>query len=302
MKSPLQVNPVDYHTRLTCNRSNVLAADSWLSKSVIWEFTKVSPWRWRHHPKQVNMTDAIIWGTVVDALTTAPECFNDQVAVLPGDAPKKPTSAQINAKKPSAATVEAVEWWSEWEQGSAGKTVISFEVFQQAQQAAEMLTETCKESAEIFSASDSQVVIGAKIQGLKVKGLVDLAPKGADFLADLKTTGQFSRQGFERTSASLGYHVQCGVYLALWNACFPDDQRSGFKIIWQDNSDPFEVCVTNVPSFEIEHGMATAEAAISKIKQCAESDHWPMLGEGQLIDIVRPTWASIQEEAERGGA
>lgn len=281
--NPLQITPADYHARLRCNRANVFHPDSWLSKSVLWELYNSSLWRWRFHPKQFSPTDQMRWGSLIDCLTTTPELVKESVAICPFA---------------SFASLPAQEWRQRAE--AEGKIVVFPDEFAAGQKAAKMLLHTHRESARIFAASASQVVIGGKVEGLKVKGLVDLAPAGETFLADLKTTSDFSKAGFERTVSRFGYHVQAGLYLALWNTCFPKDQRTGFRLLWQDSAPPYEVATTSFPQSELEEGFATAKHLIRRIKAAAEADSWPMLFDENPVEVRRPTWASIQEEERRG--
>ena len=81
--SVLEVLPSEYHSKLTLNRSDIFASDSYLSKSALWEFFKGSPYKWQNHPKQFKSTDAMKWGSLVDCLTTSPEDFDSQFIIRP---------------------------------------------------------------------------------------------------------------------------------------------------------------------------------------------------------------------------
>ena len=111
---------------------------------------------------------------------------------------------------------------------------------------------------------------------VKFKGLVDLAPEGEDFLADLKTCSDFSAEGFSKAVSNFGYHVQAGVYLALWNAMFPGDQRTRFKFIWQESEAPFETCVTELSQPDIEAGWLYASVLVQRLVDATASNRWPM--------------------------
>jgi hypothetical protein len=294
----LEVTPKEYHSRLTCNRANIHAADSFLSKSVLWELDSRSLWKWRYHPLKKEPTAAMQWGSLVDALTTTPELVDSEYIVLPPDAPQRPTEAMMNAAKPSASSLARQKWWSDFESSINGRNIISADEMTLAQQAAKMLTETCKASADIFAKSKSQVIIAGRVLDVKCKGLVDLAPEGEDFLADLKTINDFSAEGFAKAVANFGYHVQAGMYLNLWNAMFPNDQRTRFKFVWQESEPPFETCVTELSQPDIEAGWLYASTLIQRLIDATAADKWPMAFEGQNITTTRPTWASIQEEAK----
>ena len=277
-----EVTPAEYHAKLRCNRADIFHPESWLSKSVLWELNSASLYKWRHFPKQFTPTSAMQWGTLVDCLTTTPELEQTELAFCEFD---------------NFRTKAAQEWRDA--QLAAGKIIVTADQLTEAKKAAEMLLSTCKRSGEIFEKSKAQVIVAGRIRGANVKGLVDLAPDGENFLADLKTTSRFSLEGFARTTADFGYHVQAGLYLALWNAMFPDDQRDRFKLVWQDSEPPYEVAVTELVGTEIEQGRAHAMHLIRKVTDAAKANHWPMAFDEKEPLIMRPTWAAIQEEERR---
>lgn len=277
-----EIKPADYHAKLRCNREDIFHPDSWLSKSVLWELNSSSLFKWRFHPKAKEVTAAMQWGTLIDCLTTTPELAETELAL-----------SEFDNFRTKAA--------QEWRDGqlAAGKIIVTAEQLAEGRKAAEMLLSTCKRSAEIFEKSKAQVIVAGRIRGANIKGLVDLAPEGEDFLADLKTTSKFSLDGFAKQTADFGYHVQAGLYLALWNAMFPDDQRNRFKLVWQDSEAPYEVAVTELAGSEIEQGHAQAMHLIRKVTNAAKENHWPMDFDGAEPLIMRPTWAAMREEERR---
>jgi hypothetical protein len=268
--SVLEVLPSEYHSKLTLNRHNIFRSDSYLSKSALWEFFKGSPYKWQNHPKQFKSTEAMKWGSLVDCLTTAPEDFDAQFTIRPDtytDAKEKVKPWNGNSNTCKQFIKEASD---------KGLEVITTYTLREARKAAHNLLTRHKESAEMFANSDKQVILHAVFEDVNIKGLADLAPRGKPYLSDLKTTGKFSMQGFERTTRDLGYHVQAGLYLMLWNAQHPDDQRDRFRIVWQDSSAPYEVAVTEIPALDIAAGQDLANYLIDQIISCAKVDLWPM--------------------------
>lgn len=273
-----EISPRDYHAKLRCNRANVLAEDSYLSKSVLWELDSSSLYKWRFHSKPKVITPAMQWGILIDCLTTTPELENTDVVVSPYD---------------SYRTNEAKAWKTAQE--AENKIIVASSDMEEARAAVKMLTQTCKASADIFAKSKSQVIVAGRVLDVKVKGLVDLAPEGEDFLADLKTTGTFTLEGFAKQTASLGYFCQAALYLELWNTMHPNDQRTRFKLIWQDSSPPYEACVMEVSNADIEAGWQYISVLIKRILDATAANHWPMAFEKEQI-ISRPTWSAIQLE------
>jgi len=268
--SVLEVLPSEYHSKLTLNRSNIFASDSYLSKSALWEFFKGSPYKWQNHPKQFKSTDAMKWGSLVDCLTTAPEDFDSQFIIRPDtytDTKDKVKPWNGNSNSCKAFIKDADD---------RGLDVITEYTLREARKAAHNLLTRHKESAAMFAKSDKQVILHGSFDEVNIKGLADLVPRGEKYLSDLKTTGKFTMQGFERTTRDLGYHVQAGLYLMLWNAQHPDDQRDRFRIIWQDSSAPYEVAVTEIPALDIAAGQDLVNYLINQIIACAKVDLWPM--------------------------
>jgi len=267
--------PSEYHTLLKCNRANIFAEDSYLSKSVIWELASSSLYKWRHYKPTFKASPAMVWGSLVDCLATTPERAAVDIVVSPYD---------------SYRSKDAQAWKAEQE--AAGKIITDNDTLAEAQAAVKMLTETCKASADIFARSGTQKVLAGKVLGVKVKGLCDLAPDGVDYLADLKTTTAFSIEGFSKQVASFNYHAQAGLYLGLWNAMNPNDQRHRWRFVWQDSSPPYEACVTELAPIDIEAGWTETTALIQRLIDATQNDHWPTAYADQQIITTRPTWAS----------
>lgn len=274
-----ECNPRDYHAKLKCNRANVLDPDSYLSKSVLWELDSSSLYKWRYYTKPRETTAAMRWGSLIDCLTTTPELEGSDIALSPYD---------------NFRTKEAQAWKATQE--AEKKIIVTAEDLEEARAAVKMLTQTCKVSADIFAKSKSQVIVAGNVLGAKAKGLIDLAPEGEDFLADLKTVSTFSLEGFAKATANFGYHVQAGVYLNLWNSQHQNDQRTRWKFIWQDSAAPYEACVTELAPQDIEAGWAYAVTLIQRILDATAANCWPLAFSEKESITTRPTWAAMQEE------
>ena len=271
-----EVNPKDYFEKLPLDRANVLG--SWLSKSSLWELTRCSLYKWRYAPPKAP-TDSMSRGSLIDILALTPEMESEMVAVLPFK---------------DLRTKEAREWKAEAEQ--EGLVVTKEEDMETARQAAEVLTSKCEGSAELLAKSGKQVVILGQRRGANLRGLVDIAPAGERYLADLKTTANFSLEGFGKTIATFGYHLQAALYLELWNGQFPDDQREGFHFVWQDVNPPYEVCITEMSAFDLAAGLDLADWLTGRIVWAALYNQWPMLEQGRVPMVGRPMWACISED------
>ena len=73
---------------------------------------------------QRESTDAFDTGSALHTLVLEPELFDGQFVCMPDDAPRRPSSVQLNAKKPSPETIAAIEWWDKFRTATQGKTVL----------------------------------------------------------------------------------------------------------------------------------------------------------------------------------
>lgn len=275
----LEINPTEYHSKLTCKRDDLFAEDSYLSKSVLWELNSSNLYQWRYYPKSFAGSDAADWGSIVDCLVTTPHELEE--------------IAQLHNYK-DFRTKEAREFRAEAKM--AGKILLHVNTLEEAKKAALRINKH-KEAARLLKESSNQVVLFGKSNGIQMKALVDVVPDGP-FLCDLKTTGKWTAREMSRTIQNLGYHVQAAIYLHLWNNANPDDIRKRFRFIWQQNVAPYEVAVTELPTADIAAGMDWAAHHIEMLAKAAESNYWPGIFGDKVPLLGRPTGAIFQDEED----
>tara|TARA_R110000765_G_scaffold414795_1_gene515508 strand:- start:3169 stop:4044 length:876 start_codon:yes stop_codon:yes gene_type:complete len=282
----LEVLPSQYHSALGLDRGDIFNPDSYLSKSTIWELYQSSLFKWRNYPRQFKPTPAMSWGSLVDCLVTSPDDFENQFVMSPFD---------------SFRTKEAKQWKEDCTQD-----IVTVDMVAKAKGAAAILTGGHKVAAEIIERSQTQVVLLNKIQHpasektVNMKALLDFAPEGVDYLADLKTCHDFTANGFEKAIGNYGYHVQAAHYLSMWNMQHPDDQRDRFLIIWQDSAAPYEVAVTEIPGADIADGADLFNHLLGRIVRAADKDDWPMQYTKPIL-LGRAAYAAINEGIEMDG-
>lgn len=82
---------------------------------------------------------AMDFGTLAHTLFLEPDQFEAEFAVLPEDAPKRPTETMLKAKNPSPETLGRIAFWENFEAEHAGKIIISAEQLVGAKRIAENL-------------------------------------------------------------------------------------------------------------------------------------------------------------------
>jgi hypothetical protein len=183
---------------------------------------------------------------------------------------------------------------------AAGKIFISADQRKEVELAIERV-KSHPIAGPVVESCKKQVVLLNQLSGINFKGLVDLVPVKSPCLYDFKTISSISAHSIAKATADFGYHIQAAIYLKLWNLCHPDDQRSRFRFIWQESSAPYEVAVTELPSFDIAAGEEWAAHQIERIAQATLLNDWPGMFADKVVMIGRPGYAAYQDEETLDG-
>lgn len=225
------------------------------------------------------------FGSVLDCLLLTPTQWPKRYAVVPADAPKKPTKTQINAKKPSPETVAAIEWWDDFIALNPGE-IISQEINGSVHSAINRLRED-KLIADLIDCSNHSVMVTADWQDsetgltVPVKALLDILPPSdhpvfGGSLWDLKTTTNASPHSFSRDAQKYNYALQGAFYADLWNAA-TGEQRHDFGHVVIENFHPFEFR-SPPPLLSqrfLNHGKLLYQRALSIYCKALDSGEWP---------------------------
>ncbi len=225
-------------------------------------------------------------GTLAHCTILEPAEFWKRYAVPPEDAPRRPTDRQINAKNPSEATVEAIEYWKRWDEENKGRELIPVEkadvAWAQAQ-SVKMVPEIQKALSEGI-AEPSGFWIDEKTGVLcKVRpDWVHSTPKG-DIILDVKTYSSADPRGWGRQAARKRYHVQAAYYSHGW------EQVSGNKVLAFVNiiveaEWPHAASATMFDQPAWDEGNDRWREDLDRYAECKKNDSWPMYSDA--IEIV----------------
>ena len=106
----------EYHRRCSVSKSHL-------------DKVNQSPLHFWHHyldpdRPEPERTKAMILGSAFHTKILEPHLFDKEYYVEPDNAPKRPTFAQLNAKKPSSQTIEAIEYWTSFDSQLGNKTLL----------------------------------------------------------------------------------------------------------------------------------------------------------------------------------
>lgn len=232
-------------------------------------------------------TASMVFGTVVHTLVLQPDLADSMVIAVPDDAPKRPTSAQRNAKKPSFEALSAIEFWDGFNERAAGKIILSGEDFDRARRTADavhahpaaraLLNGALREISLFWEDADT---------GVPVKCRYDIWNR--EIGGDLKTCQSAHPDDFAKDIAKFLYHLQGALYWsgAEHRLATPD----GFVFIAAESDQPHFVAVYELDQPSLLAGGALYREAMKRYAECVKAGAWPAYPDG-VTRINVPGWA-----------
>jgi hypothetical protein len=155
-------------------------------------------------------TPAMEFGSLVHCMVLEPEKLEKRYVRVPNDAPKRPTSVQLNAKKPSEETLKAIEFWNQFNSENENKTIISKSDFYDAMEVANNIRKYYPSSNILSLCSEFEKKVEFEYNNFKFKGFID--GEGINVRTDLKIVQSAEPRKFQRDSFANGHHIQAGIY------------------------------------------------------------------------------------------
>ena len=232
-----------------------------------------------------------------------PDAFWSEFAILPDDAPKKPTAIQVNAKKPSDATLHAIDWWADFTLKADGKTVLPSEDLLIIQECDAVL-KNYPPSRNKLLAKKNQPEVTIFWQdahsGAWCKARLDLMPdKETKSIFDLKLVSDATEYGFYwKTIIGMNGFLQAGHYVKGLRKAGLDIDRFYFLGCLTD--EPYTPVVQYPSPGLLQFGIDESERLISLDMSIKKSDKpYPNYKlPGHLWNINELDWLDLVHEAE----
>ncbi len=236
-------------------------------------------------------------GQLAHCAILEPAEFDKRYAVLPADAPRRPTDAQWNAKKPSPESVEAMEWWRAWNESSAGRTIITHAQRETALRQAESVRRL-PDVAEALAAGRPEVSAYwiDPDTGVLCRCRPDWVHPAGDngvILLDVKTYSDASPAEFARQIARKRYHVQDAFYSDGFARASGLDVLA-FVFVAVETEWPYAASAVMLDAASREAGRALYRRDLTTYAACLASNEWPGHGTG-IHQVSLPTWALNNE-------
>lgn len=233
-------------------------------------------------------TEAMQFGTVVHAGVLEPDTLDRVVCCAPINAPRRPTAAQINAKKPSPETLDAIAFWQEFNRASIGKVVLSADDHRRAL-ACITAVRAHPGAAKLLDSGERELSLfwtDARY-GVPCKCRDDIFSHGG--VTDLKTCQDASPEGFGRQIANMLYHVAAAHYIHGHEHAMGESPRF-YAFIAVESEPPHAVAAYALPSNAILAGAHLMATALERYAQALADGAW--CGYPDTIDTIQiPAYA-----------
>jgi len=274
-----------------------------------------------HHALQNPLVPsrAMEIGTLIHAVYLEGADLNELVAIVPDDAPKKPTKAQLeawqrfgNLPKPSKTqisanekTTESIRWWDTFATENEGKEYVDAADITEAHLclAGLQADPKCREWLAVPGFSEVVIHWTDEATGLPCKLKGDRFTRHA--ILDLKTAANASTDGFKRAAFERGYHRQAAFYLtgvaaAMKQGTLPDCLVELFQgappglFIFPtvEKDEPHLAHLFTATEEFIQRGRDENALLMRELKHCMLTNNWPGLSrhESGMTPLELPGW------------
>jgi exodeoxyribonuclease VIII len=239
--------------------------------------TGLSYWARHEDPLRVPFlpSEPMRQGSLVDCLLTQEHKFLEKYAVIPEEAPKKPTKAQLGAKNQSLETVAAINWWSKWNLENQCKEVISREWESNAKNIAEVLRSDPEIAPLIECPSQSPHFWFDDQLSVDCRYMPDFENEDT---VDLKQSNSANPRKFQgRAYFDFAYDIQCAHYREGRLSRSGSYPKRVILLAYEWKY-PYNRSVNILSDEDLLEGYRRREEAILGIEECKKNNHWPSYG------------------------
>jgi len=243
--------------------NSLLSHEKHLSYSALSSFKK-SPLEFLHYKfQQKEQTPAMAFGSMAHNYILDFGTFYDSYYLINDNAPKKPTSVQINAKKPSDDTLYAIEYWDSLKKDAGNKLIIDKDVINEIDLIANSLKTNKTSSALLNECLEFEKEYNFIHDNFKFKSFID--GENNKIRIDLKIVQSAEPKKFQRDAILYGYHIQAAMYELAGG------KRDYYLIAVDRNGG---VSVNKLSEDLIAYGMNQINNLLENFNRCILQDAW----------------------------
>lgn len=244
---------------------------------------------WIDTTEEDEESKTLAFGRALHCAMLEPEVF-DRTYVKPVQhAHKRPTKAQIHAKKPSESTLAAIAYWAKWDAEHVGLIEITAKEKSTIQGiAASIMRHPIAGKLFAEGVAEETALWTDPATGLLCKARIDWRVPRRGVWVDLKGMDDASPATFAKSVARYGYHLQHAHYASAAQAL--DTELAAFLFVAVEKEPPYAVAVHCLDAEAEARGLELRSRAMDVLGECLLNDHWPAYLP-RIHRLALPTWA-----------
>jgi hypothetical protein len=243
--------------------NSLLNYEKHLSYSSLSAFKK-SPLDFLHYKfKPKEQTPAMAFGSMAHNFILEYHTFFDNYYVIDVNAPKKPTSIQINAKKPSDDTIFAIQYWENLSKEAGNLTLITNSDLNELDKLSNSLFKNTAAMHLVIKCKEFEKEYNFKHDNFLFKSFIDA--EDSNIRLDLKIVQSAEPKKFQRDAIAYGYHIQAAMYELAGG------KRDYYLIAVDRNGG---VSVNKLSEELIAYGMQEINNLLENFNRCVLEDAW----------------------------
>lgn len=201
----------------------------------------------------------------------------------PADAPKRPSSAQKNAKKPSEATVAAIAFWEGFDREHQNDHVVSPAEYEKVMRMADAIRANHIAVEMLIGVREETLFF--KHYGRDARATPDVRAHDGAYVTELKSAVTSQPNRFTWQALKYGYHGQMAMQAAAVNAVhgiYP-----ACNIVAVESTKPYPVTCFSLSPRAIEKGERMGRLYMERLISCELSGQWPGYAQ-TTVDLDAP--------------
>ena len=234
-------------------------------------------------------------GSALHCAVLEPDDFMDRYAVLPDNAPARPTTAMLNAfakgSKQQDTSLDRINFWQKFDQMNEGKISLSNDKAAEYLHIGSLIRDH-ESLAPFFTNGLPEQAVFAKDPetGLMCKCKPDyLAMVGSyKVQVELKSTEDARPDGFMKTAYKFGYYQGAAWYSTLmeWAGLGRPDL---YIFVAFERDAPYGIQVYELSEEALEYGERQFRQALDLYAHCKKNDEWPNY-DTSIQPLSLPAW------------
>jgi len=239
------------------------------------------------HPEPPD--DEMNFGSLVHLALLQPHLLEASVCYVPKSAPKRPTKAQLAAKKKSAKALISIEWWKNWNDENAGKFNVTAATMDKVSGIQKSIMANPSTAIYFEGEQLREASLFWERYGVACRARLDILRTCE--VVDLKTCGDASRGGFMKDMAKRRYPHQGEHYIDGAKACGYPIQA--FTMIAVETNAPYLCAAHQLGESSIDIAKDENRRDILTFKKCLDSGEWPNI-KNNFQPLEAPIWGFDQ--------